>query len=393
MKSFLSYINENLSKKQQEQLLALVDDTNFEEIMRLIKKHLNKNAISTEDFKLFFERHGLEKLQWGRNGSAAKAFTQLFDENDNLEILAQIVKNNGVVSINDLKQVGNIYDYCNINVNNKIEQFKAEAQEICTWVNSRSANSGPAEILLKFILKEGGTGESGDVLIRKNNENFNVGLELEVKAATVTDVTSSGGHAVGQGDVRKSWSIYWYLDKYLFNLPTTPEMADNLAYFQNKNKSKFSNNKFIEMLEEYNISDEQLVTNIVEAIAFQYRFINSDKKPDLFNEIPNKNILIENGIELIKDNKTYEGFKNLVGVIQLYFYSVIEDFAYFMCILVAKEDSVKHSSSEGNYILFKTNGKNNELLDFRNVLKYLYFGALDSTKTTQGRTGKIYLNI
>lgn len=395
MKSITEYIiNEKLSHEQQKELLSLVDDSNFNNIIDLIKKHLYKKKINTDKYNEFFKNHGISQLNWGRRNDAVKAFVNLFDEHNNLLALEHIIKNNGVVSVNDLPKIGNIYNYCKVNVDGKEVSFKTEAQEIATWVNGQSAAAGPAEMLLKFLLYEGSTGKSGDVWIKQDG-----GKEMEVKATTIGSKTPSGGHAAGQkGTIRKTWSLYYFLDKYLFNIDVTNSKADNKQYFQNNNGCS----KFIDLCKEKDI--ETIAECLVDAICFQYDFISNSiiEKTDnenyknivKANTVPNRNNIIEETIKLLKDGLTYDNIKNIVGVIQLYLYSIVEDFKFFVGILVAKEDVEKHSTMEGNYILFKCpDNSNSDLLNFKDVLKYIKFGQLDSATSSQGRTGKIYLNI
>lgn len=394
MKTLTKYIYEKLSPEQQEELLSLVDDSNFNNIIDLIKKHLDKANINTDGYNEFFKNHGISQLHWGRRNDAVKAFVNLFDEHNNLLALEHIIKNNGVISVNDLPKKGNIYDYCKVNVNGKEVSFKNEAQEIATWLNGQSAAAGPAEMLLKFLLHEGSTGKSGDVWIKQGD-----GEEMEVKASTIGSKTPSGGHAAGQkGTIRKTWSLYYFLDKYLFNIDVKNSEADTKQYFQNKNGCS----EFIDLCKEKDI--ETIAECLVDAICFQYDFINNSiiEKTDNknyknivdANTAPNRNKIIEETIKLLKDGLTFDNIKNVVGVIQLYLYSIIEDFKFFIGILVAKADSEKHSKTEGNYILFKCpDNSNSDLLNFKDVLKHIKFGSLDSTTSSQGRTGKIYLNI
>ncbi len=389
------YITEKLSDEQINSILTFIDDNNYNDILRLLKKYQSKSSLNVDKYTEFFNKHGISQLNWGRKTTAVKQFINLFDENDNLMVLNSIVENDGVISVSDLPQTGNIYDYCEVVVNNKKVSFKTEAQEIATWTNGQSANSGPAEMLLKFILHEGSTGKSGDVFIRDNNE----GEEMEVKASTVGSKTPSGGHAAGQkGTIRKTWTIYYFLDKFLFNTDITNSEADKKTYFQ-KNKGC---TQFIEMCKDIDI--ENIAEKIVDSLCFQYNFISNNiiekNTYDTYNDIvdnntvPNRNKIIEQTIKLLKEEFSYESIKNIIGVIQLYLYSIVEQFDYFIGILVAKEDSEQHKDNEGKYVLFKCpkNGKS-DLLKFSNVLKYFSFGALDSTTSTQGRTGKIYFNL
>ena len=249
-------------------------------------------------------------------------------------------------------------------------------------------------MLLKFLLHEGSTGKSGDVWIKQDG-----GKEMEVKASTIGSKTPSGGHAAGQkGKIRKTWSLYYFLDKYLFNIDVKNSEADSKKYFQNNNGCS----EFIDLCKEKDI--ETIAECLVDAICFQYNFINNSiientdnknyKNIVDANTVPNRNKIIEETIKLLKDGLTFDNIKNVVGVIQLYLYSIVEDFKFFVGILVAKADSEKHSTTEGNYILFKCpDNSKSDLLDFNDVLKYISFGALDSTTSSQGRTGKIYLNV
>ena len=53
MKSITEYINEKLSPERQKELLGLVDDSNFNNIIDLIKKHLDKKKINTDKYNEF----------------------------------------------------------------------------------------------------------------------------------------------------------------------------------------------------------------------------------------------------------------------------------------------------------------------------------------------------
>ena len=94
MKSITEYINEKLSPERQKELLGLVDDSNFNNIIDLIKKYLDKKKINTDKYNEFFKNHGISQLNWGRRNNAVKAFVNLFDEHNNLLALEHIIKNN-----------------------------------------------------------------------------------------------------------------------------------------------------------------------------------------------------------------------------------------------------------------------------------------------------------
>ena len=368
-----------------------LNDDNISDYINILSKEAKKSGIKQQDYEMFFDKHGLSKLNWGRKNSAVKQFINLFMENDNIEALSYI---NGMISINDINENGNIFDYCK----NDQCNFVDEAHTIATWVNSTSANAGPCEMLLKFILKEGTTLLQGDVgIIQTNDEE-----EMEVKAAT-TGKNASGGHAAGQKGnngqkIRGAWSIYLYLNEKLFNMTNNNANAnaDKSTYFQNEKGVK----KFNQLLKDNNLlnnnkSIRKISDNIVDALAFQYNFITNDN----YNKADNYNFekqLKQSAYDYCASIITSNGFDkqdllNLVGCIQLYLYSQIENFQYFFCIQIDKSDESKNKNN-GNYWCVKNCQSNKStLFTFNEVINNLYFGALDSPTSSQGRTGKIYM--
>lgn len=391
MKHLLDYFFESLSKENVKKLEEYISDDNIDEYIKLIKRHGASLGIDNDSYDNFFEIHGLSKLNWGRNNSAKKQFVKLFSEEDHLDILTSIVKNNGVLSIKDVEENGNIFNLCKIEDND----FSDEAKTIATWTNSTSANAGPCEMLLKFILKEGRTFKSGDVGIHDGEDK-----EMEVKAAT-TGKNASGGHAAGQKEnngqkIRGAWSIYLYLNKNLFNLGDDNAIADKSAYFQNDNGIKNFNQLIKDnKLDKDDKSLKTLSNGIVDALCFQYNFITNEKESK--NSLKTVDELYDAAYiycKSIYDN----GFKrqdlfNLVGCIQLYLYSQIEKFDYFFCVQVDKSDESTNENN-GNYWCAKNcKSQDTKLLKFDIVTNNLYFGQLDSPTSSQGRTGKIYMKI
>lgn len=372
--------------KQLTQFLKSADglyDEKIDEYISVLSKHAKKSGIVQDDFKTFFDNHGISELNWGRKNSAIKQFVELFSENDHIDLLSNIVKHNGVLSINDVTETGNIFkDYC--------KGWEDEAKTIASWTNSRSANAGPCEMLLKFILHEGNSRSVGDVGIYEDGED----LDMEVKAGTLKGSSAAGGHAAGQkGNIRKAWSIYWYLNNNLFNIKTTNSEADKLEYFQNKNGLK----DFNEKLKNNNLLNdiEKISNGIVDSLMFQYNFITNDGHK---NKLRNENKLRNSAFTYCKEKITNTGFKsttdlwNLVGCIQLYLYSVVEEFDYFFAVLIDKNVE-NESPNNGFYICIKNcKDINSNLLNFDKILEHLSFKGLDSTTTTQGRTGKIIIS-
>ena len=396
MKHFKEYFLEALSAENIKKLEEYINDDNVDDVIKMYVRHSNKSSIEGKLYTDFFDLHGLSKLNWGRKNSAFKQFKELFAENDHLDIFKKIIQNNGIVNINDLKQEGNLFkDYCGDNEKlNPCGNFIEEAKTIASWTNSGSANVGPGEILLKFILKEGRTGDKGDVAIAVDENDPNPKEEMEVKAATLAK-NASGGHAAGQtGKIRNAWSIYWFLDNKLFNLGTLSTDADKLEYFQNKNGLKDFNQK----IKDANIKDPRVISDgIVNALCYQYRFIQSENS-DKPENLKGYDILKEQAYQLC--NKIYDknnGFTSandlydLVGCIQLYLYSQVEQFDYFFAILIDKNID-NESADNGKYWCVNNCKKDDTtLLNFDEVLMHLKFKSLDSTTTTQGRTGKIII--
>lgn len=358
-------------------LITFLNDNNIDvdNALSILKKHHSKGGINEKLYEEFFKKHGLYELNWGKKNSALKQFVNLFSEENNLEKLKEIIENNGTVSINDMATEGNLFsNYC--------VGFEEEAKIISTWTNSKSANAGPGEILLKFIIKEGYTGKVGDVGIYPNKE-------MEVKASTLNgSQVGSGGHAAGQkGDIRKTWSIYAYLSEHLFGENIKEGGTDKMTYFQNNAGIK----NFGKKLAEYNLTDdiENISVNIVNSLLYQYRFIKEDdaSKIATFNKLYENATILFNKVINKNGINNIDTFIDIIGAIQLYLYCLVEDFDYFCCLLLDKSET-SNSPNNGNYILFKN--PKVDLLNLQDVISKLHFGKLDSTTTTQGRTGKIY---
>ena len=379
MKHFNEYFFESLSKESIKKLEQYISDENVDEYIKLLKRHISKSGIKEDDYTVFFDKHGISELNWGRKNSAVKQFVNLFSEEDHLDILTKIVKDDGVVSIDDIKETGNIFkDYCS--------EFSEEAKIIASWTNSKSANAGPCELLLKFIIKEANSKKTGDVTIHNDEE-------MEVKASTLKGKSSgSGGHAAGQrGKIRNTWAVYYYLNNNVFNIETSTSEADKLKYFQNKDGVQELNN----VIKDKGLSIEEVTNGIVDALCFQYNFITNEN--DVKNELKTKDKLYKAALNIAKSISKNNEFNssndvfNLVGCIQLYLYSQIEGFDYFFAVLVDKNID-NESDNNGFYFCVKNcQDDNSELLNFDKILSYIRFGGLDSTTSSQGRTGKIYI--
>lgn len=384
MNSLVKYIYEQLSQGNIDKLSAYINDDNIDEILSIVKKHTSSklDEKTIEKYTQFFIKHGIYNLNWGRKNNAIKQFISLFNEDDHLQVLNKIIDNDGCISVQDLENIGNIFDYCVINVDGKDIDWSDEARTISTWVNSKSASAGPAEMLLKFMLKEGSDKGIGDVGILPNEE-------MEVKAATLGSKTPSGGHPAGQrGNIKKTLYVYQYLNS-IFNLDSSEKYAKTCMYFQNKNGIAIFN----DIIKESSLSETEILYAIVDALCYQYNFIDSIENSK--NKLSSISQLYNAVAKFIKLDKNkgfeYQELLNLVGCIQLYLYSIVEEFNYFICLLIDKNYD-NESKNNGFYILFKDcQSSNTKLLDFKYVTNYFKFGSLDSTESTQGRTGKIYI--
>ena len=383
MKSLLQHINES-----DLSIESFLKDNNIavDDAIKILTKYAKKENIKLEELEDFFDLHGISQLNWGRRNTAVKQFINLFNEDDNLDVLLEVVKNDGIISVDDLNESGNIFDLCKINNKDFIE----EAKVISTWVNQTSSASGPGEILLKFILKEAGIKQGCDVFIRPNKT-------MEVKSCTISEgKNGSGGHPAGQkgfddSKIRGSWAIYKYLNEHLFNIKGDNENyeADNSFYFQNN--AGFE--QFIMLVRDYNLENttddrEFFIKTIVDAICFQYNFISN--KPNAKNKLTNIDELYDASIKyynnILRDDFSFDNMKNLIGCIQLYLYSSIEKFDY---LFFFKVDKFGDSENSGDYVLFKD--CSTSLLKFENIIEYIYFGTLDNPTSTQGRSGKMFL--
>lgn len=423
------YFNEALNQSQIQPIIDFIknEKNNFGEsdinnILKMLSRYSSEKNVNKESFDEYFKVHGLDKLNWGRNNTATDMFVKVFNDNDKIDALVEIVNNtkggmSGMLDINDLKGennecVGNIFDLCKDPKYVKTD-FSDVAKIISSWKFGRSSATavGPCELLLKFLLKGGCSSYSGDVSIVKDGKTY----EMEVKTMNVgkTRSSDSGGHAAGQktnkGEkIRGAWSIYMYLNEYLFDIePNRNNEADNAKYFQNDSGFK----KFIELLKEYlpkkgKTKDEQiefLSKTLINALCFQYNFISNVRNSDnnLLGETPNisKDKITKLNKEVIKffENNDYEkiNFKdmlNIVGCIQLFLYSQVEGFDYIFVVALNSANSKR--GGDGNYFLIPDCQESiSNILNFEKILDNLSFGVLDSPTSTQGRTGKIYLEL
>ena len=107
MKSLLQHINES-----DLSIESFLKDNNIDvdDAIKILTKYAKKENIKLEELEDFFSLHGISQLNWGRRNTAAKQFINLFNEDDNLDVLLEVVKNDGIISVDDLNESGNIFD-------------------------------------------------------------------------------------------------------------------------------------------------------------------------------------------------------------------------------------------------------------------------------------------
>ena len=77
MKHFNEYFFESLSKESIKKLEQYISDENVDEYIKLLKRHVSKSGIKEDDYTVFFDKHGISELNWGRKNSAVKQFVNL----------------------------------------------------------------------------------------------------------------------------------------------------------------------------------------------------------------------------------------------------------------------------------------------------------------------------
>lgn len=397
-----SFIYEELSKSNKKKLDDMVKDgtinnENISTIKTLLDKDKKLSKLNSKEYidkaNRFFEKHGLSKLNWGRGETVISVFNRIFK--NNLDKLQEIIDNDGIISFKSLQKEGNLFSIC--------KGFQNEAKSIATITTSGSANAGPCEILLKLILNEGTSASEGDVYLT------GIG-PLEVKAITKKK-TYSGGHAAGQKtkdndsnttDIRKSWSIYNYVYANLFDIDWNEanKMANDKKYAFLMNKSAYKD-FCSNYIEKFKPSIKDFANVLTEAIMWQYNYLDSNGKD------VNRTKLVSPKLKLSVEKELSKIYKNgkldddnqklldLVGSIQLYLYSLTEEFSYIMFIYYDYNDlDINELNYDESPDLLKGSGyylklDKNDLSDISIANSNIQFGVLDSLISTQGRTGKM----
>jgi len=373
--SKLTYLKKHLTNEQVKEI--------FDNYIYDNEDYYNNFLINIDDLTTMLKNKGL--TLFGPIKDTSKYILKLFTKNNHESILKKIINDyfaKKSLSIDDLETTGNIFnDFC--------KGWENEAKELASLTYKATANVGPYEVLLKFLLQEAGSGQSGDIEISSNKE-------FEVKCMTWNKSGKSGGHLAGQkayGDskIRKSWSIYMYLNENLFHLEKyNNKLADKAAYFQNNTGFK----NFIKLCEVNKLSNSDIAKGLVNSLCFQYNYITNDRDKDgNMSNIPSlSSTIIE---ELYKQTEeklktiselSFQDMKNIIGCIQFNLYSFIENFDYIFIGFLS--DQINKQEQNGKYFFYKKDSTK-DIVNFNVITDNLYFGPLETTD--QGRTGKIYL--
>lgn len=379
-----------------------VCDGNIDAVCDQIKKHISIINLNVQQYEEFFSDHELSDIYWGRGNSAMEMFTNLFAKRDNLNTFTKILEESGFTDVNNLiaHSGGNLFkDIC--------KGWEEEAKTIASWTYSKSAASGPAEILLKFMLKDILYPQKKDGLSKNGGDVWVYpGQEIEVKATTLGKSSKgqdikSGGHPIGQrkafdgNDIKDDIAIYEYINARL--------LKDNgYGYFRNTHYFAQFNEKLIKTELFKKQKYREITDIIVDALCYQYGFLGpvneSEEEKKSIDNKSRENIENNTHIEALK-SKAYSllskvinrnGFSDfkqvldVIGCVQLYLYSKIEEFKYFFCIIIDKNIE-NESAKNGKYVIYT----DSQLIDFDTILKELTFGVLDGSSKSRGSTGKI----
>lgn len=365
-------IVEGLSKENVDKLSEILNDEDVtDELLERIKKFKRKSSLksSMSDDKLnkYLDNHGLSEkdIKYSKKETLADLFIDIFSDKEGSTVLSDIVEHGGLIKWEDFVNGNNIYDIC--------KDFVDEAKELM-WVlpkaTKTSANMGPAEVLLRFIINESTNPEKGDVAVNIDDKK----LEIELKRGD-----SDGGRPLGQTGTIQNMSV---VNKVVFDELLVKHCdvneADLLKMFKDAGETPTKENKTIGLFQTNktsaiiadkikNIDSKLIAAAFIKGVYEQY------SEPSGVNT---KKILT-NLTKYISSNKIDNKLLlDIIGYLQLYFYSQVEKFNY-LCVFKPKD---------GSYTVMT----NEQLSDANIVLNKLTFGAT-SSGTGRERVGRIKL--
>lgn len=376
MKSLINFINEEISGDKLDTLKQYITDDNFNDILTLVKRYNIKHN-TNPNYDKYFDDHGLSKLKISGSLTVKDYIIGLFIDNDKQEILDDIVSKPGIIKINELGElagkdnglyIGNIFNYCDgwIDIAKEIAKTKPQNKTVI----------GSYEILLRFMIDGASSGDKGDVFF------INSKSEMEVKTTTykgTPGVNKSGGRSAGiKNEIKYSKDLYNRIYELLKNNKQLKNIEKN-DYFSNEKSVK----DFIRMINNNANYTNDIINVICKSLCFQYN-LNKNELSNLTNKIltyiQKENIINENNPQK---------FINVIGFIQLYLYQKVEEFNYFISLLLNKSDEEnKQNIPNGNFVFISDI---NLLSDINIILKYFDFSYFGKENSSFSRTGKIFL--
>jgi len=290
----------------------------------------------------YFEKHGIVLKNCD---DPIKLFVRMFNENSNIDALYNIINNGGAVSINEFKETGNVFDFCDL--------FVHEAHKLMKLQPPGKSNNaaGDGEIFFRFILKEGTLPRAkGDVGI--SNKDL-----LEVKCGN-----KSGGHADSQLKICSPSVIYKEIDG-LFGIKNGGNidyaLKSNICLFNNRMKNYLT----------LGGSLHSVAVAIVDGVCKQY-----EQDPLKMN---NLDILYSQVASLLKECISHRELADIINCTQLYLYQLLEGFKYFILM-----------NSKGDYFFIKDR---RVFADYKKILKHIAFTSPYMNSGKRDWTGKMSL--
>ena len=345
---FNEFFLEELSSSNIKKIEDYVNNENIEIILPKIKQACKEAELIGDHFKQYFKNKGLDNKSFDNDPELGFRIGSIFAKNEQNTILKDIVKNNGVITFDELTKGSNIFDFC--------KDFLESAKTISKIINvtSHNANVGKFEILLKFMLKENGVSHShGDVAI-----DYKGGFGLEIKGG---DKAETSARICGQTVLSTKEMCKYFLE--LFDIK-----SEDVSFLG----SGSANTRFAKVLNDNDIKDiDKIIENYVKAFAYQYQIKENDKCIDKMIDALQKYNKDQNIFKL-EDNKiVIERLTNINGVVQLYFYSNKDKWDGIFVV----------NQLNGDYQIIKAD----EIIDFEKTINKIIFKDLEGNSQATGR--------
>lgn len=303
-----------IDKTLKTELLSILNDQSINDdlVGKMIRSTYFYNKDEMEEMLVW----GVKK---GFNEVIVKYIISIIKEYGNYEQVMRIVREGGVLTIDDVTKNNNIYTLLEKGgMSRKVLQELSQAT-----ISSKSINVGIFEVLLNMVIK-GDQGNGGVDIVRESGK-------IEVK----------GPHGRLHG---QKYHEVTSIDKYI--LSKYPNIKLNkFGAFSGMKATKLLWNDV--MKETNNIDDTYKF--ILDAMCKQFEMESCS-----FQLVPEiKNIIINNG------DPDFLQLQRLFGCIQLYMYCVEEGFDYFIVFKGDTKDAIR----EGEYKVFKKS----ELLDINTM--------------------------